>query len=312
MVKVGVAIPARNEKRAIGSMVVLCKEHVDSVLVIDDGSTDKTGLIAKLAGAEVITHKTNLGKGGAIITALKWAQNSKIDILVLVDGDGQHDPDAIPDLIRPIFHGEADITIGSRWHHEKGLKEMPFHRIFGNWVLSTATSLSLKKLIKDSQSGYRAFHKRTIPTLMKAMETGFAVESEMLTLADNAGFKWVEIGIFASYGNGLDTSTEGALYHGLSVLGKVLKVLRVHKPVRFFGFLSMVSFLSVVGIAFWGRIMYPEEKLLPLGVLYAIASFMIIGGFFMFSGIMLAGMNRISERILQIVIDIGMKNKKES
>jgi glycosyltransferase involved in cell wall biosynthesis len=297
------AIPSWNEKKAIASVVMLAQEYSDAVLVVDDGSTDKTALIAKMAGAEVIQHQENLGKGGALVSALKWADKNNFDIIVFIDGDGQHDPAAIPDLIDPIRKGMVDITIGSRWHHEEGRSQMPFHRILGNWVLSTTTSLSLSKVIRDSQSGYRAFHMRTLPSFLQSMESGFAVESEMITLADKAGFKWTEVGIKANYGE-LDTSTEGPVSHGLRVLGKALRVLRLHKPNRFFGSISMASFLFAMGIAIWGRFTFPDESLLPIGALYIVASLTIVGGFFMFSAIMLSGLNRISEKIFRIVIEI--------
>lgn len=298
MKKIIAAIPVKNEKKSIGSVVLLCRKHVDEVVVVDDGSTDKSGLIAKIAGAHVITHDKNLGKGAAIISAIKWCKDRDADIIVFLDGDGQHDPDAIPDLVDPIKRGEVDITIGSRWVHEEGRSEMPFHRILGNWVLSTATSFTLNSMIRDSQSGYRAFHFRSIPAFMQSTEKGFAAESEMITLADKKGLRWKEVGIKANY-HQLDTSTQSSWYHGISVLGQVLKVLRVHKPVRFFGALSMLSFLMATGIAVWGRLSFPDSKLLPLGALYLVSFFTIMGGFLMFSGIMLSGMNRVSERIFK-------------
>ncbi|MBN1389869.1 MAG: glycosyltransferase family 2 protein [Candidatus Thermoplasmatota archaeon] len=306
--KVLAAIPACNERKTITSVVMLSKEHVDTVLVIDDGSMDKTALLSKLAGAEVIQHDMNQGKGAALLTALKWADQNGYDIIVFIDADGQHDPGAISRLVEPIKRGECDITIGSRWFHDEGLSEMPIHRIIGNWVLSTTTSLSLSKLLRDSQSGFRAFHMRTLPSFLQAMESGFAVESEMITLADKAGFRWKEVGIKASYGD-LDSSTQGPLIHGLSVLGRALKVLRIHKPIRFFGSLSIASFMIAIGISFWGRIAFPDENLLPLGVLYFVASLIIIGGFFMFSAIMLSGINHISKKIFDIVLDIIQSSK---
>jgi glycosyltransferase involved in cell wall biosynthesis len=301
--KVAVAIPAKNEQRAIGSIVTMCKEHADKVLVVNDGSTDKTALVALLAGAEVVSHRINKGKGAAIATSLKWAMKQNVDVLVFIDGDGQHDPDAIPDLVEPVLKGRTDITIGSRWHHDEGLKEMPVHRMLGNWILSTATSLSLSKTIRDSQSGFRAFHKRTFPVFMQSMEVGFAVESEMIALADKAGFKWSEVGIKASYLD-LDANTESSWYHGFSVLGKALKVMRLQQPGRFFGAFSIVSFLLVIGLALYGRMAHPDEKLLPLSLLYFIAFFIICGGFFMFSAIIVTGMNRTSERMFKLMINI--------
>ncbi|MFO8051843.1 MAG: glycosyltransferase family 2 protein, partial [Thermoplasmatota archaeon] len=291
--KRAVAIAARNEQRTIASVVMLSREHADRVLVVDDGSTDRTALLARLAGAEVISHGMNKGKGGAIATALRWAKREDVDVIVFVDGDGQHDPGHIPELLGPIERGEVDITIGSRWHHDQGLKEMPVHRILGNWVLSQATSLSLSKLIRDSQSGFRAFHIRTLDSFLHSMETGFAVESEMITLADAKGYTWKEVGITAQY-DSLDANTQGSWTHGFSVLGRVMRVLRVHRPVRFFGLLSIMMLLLSTGVTVFSRIMYPGWNLLPPGALFIVVALYILAGFFFFSGIMLSGVNKLS------------------
>ena len=310
MNKILVAIPALNEKRTIASVVLLSKEYADSVLVVDDGSTDNTALVAKLAGAQVISHDCNRGKGAAIITAFKWANRRGYDIIVFIDGDGQHNPSMIPKLVRPIERGEVDITIGSRWHHDEGLEEMPFHRVFGNWILSTATSLSLNKIIKDSQSGYRAYSMKTVTSLMESMETGFSVESELIALADRAGFRWKEIGIKSTYSE-LDTSTQPSWYHGLSVLARAMRVLRIHKPVRFFGALSFLSTIGALLVVLLGRLFFGGEENLSLIGLYIFASLLIMGGFFMFSGIILLGMNQVSERVIKILLDMANKKKNK-
>jgi glycosyltransferase involved in cell wall biosynthesis len=308
MTNILAAIPALNESKTIASVVLLAKQYVDSVIVIDDGSQDGTAKLAKAAGAHVIVHNKNLGKGSAILSAFKWAYKNKFDIIVVIDGDGQHDPGVIPGLIKPILEGECDLTIGSRWKHDEGLEEMPFHRVIGNWVLSTATSLSLNKMILDSQSGFRAYHVRTIPAMMQAMETGFSTESELITLADKAGYKWKEVGIRASY-SGLDTSSQPSWFHGLSVLAKAMRVLRIHKPVRFFGFLSIMSFITALVLVMFERT-YGDRGIITIFSMYTIPLLMIGGAFFMFSGIMLLGMNKVSERVLDIMLDIIKKHQK--
>jgi len=190
---------------------------------------------------------------------------------------------------------------------KEGLDEMPFHRLIGNWVLSTATSLSLNKMIRDSQSGFRAYHMKTVPAMMEAMETGFSTESELIALADKAGFRWKEVGIKASYGD-LDTSTQPSWYHGLSVLARAMRVLRIHKPVRFFGFFSFIFFILALIIV--GIDQSSGDGSTSIVVLYFVASLFILGAFFMFAGIMLFGLDKVSERVVRIMLDVVRKKAK--
>ena len=112
--KVLAAIPCYNERLAIGSVALLARNHVDEVLVVDDGSSDGTADVAREAGATVIRHEQNKGKGAAVKTALYYAAANDFDALVLLDGDGRHDPDQIPQLLQPLNDGTADIVIGYR------------------------------------------------------------------------------------------------------------------------------------------------------------------------------------------------------
>jgi len=115
-----VAIPAFNEEIAIGSVVLRSLKYADKVIVVNDGSKDRTAEIAKMAGADVIEHTTNGGKGAAIKDAFDYAKFVNADILVLIDGDGQHNPDEIPVLLAPILKGEADFVNGSRFINGNG------------------------------------------------------------------------------------------------------------------------------------------------------------------------------------------------
>src|SRR6266566_9513776 len=113
--KILVAIPAFNEGPTIGSVVLKARQFASEVVVVDDGSSDDTAETAALAGAHVIQHARNLGKGLAIRSAWMYAKEHGAEAFVLIDGDHQHDPKDIPRLVQPILQGSADVVLGVRW-----------------------------------------------------------------------------------------------------------------------------------------------------------------------------------------------------
>ncbi|TLZ82314.1 MAG: glycosyltransferase family 2 protein, partial [Methanobacteriota archaeon] len=143
------AIPAFNEGPTIGSVVLRAKQYAEEVVVIDDGSKDDTAEIAALAGAHVLQHARNLGKGTAIRTAWLFARERHPEAFVLLDGDHQHDPKDIPRIVEPILAGQADVVLGVRWGKTSG---MPLYRRIGKRTLDYATAAATKNgLLTDSQ-----------------------------------------------------------------------------------------------------------------------------------------------------------------
>jgi len=138
-----VILPAFNEEKTIGRIVRRVKEYTDDILVIDDGSRDKTAKNALKQGAKVISHSDNRGYIAALRTGFRHAEG---DIIVVMDADGQHDPDDIPSLIKPILDGKADLVIGARDHLS-----------FSEKVLTKLTSVKVKT--KDASSGFKALRK---------------------------------------------------------------------------------------------------------------------------------------------------------
>ena len=151
-------LPAFNEEISIGSVVIRTKCYADRVIVVDDGSTDHTAEVAELAGAEVIRHPENRGKGAALKTGFASLDGEMV--IVTIDTDGQHDPSDIPKLVEPILKGEADMVNGSRYINGNK-KDTPFYRRLGQIVLDNATRLNSGLNITDSQSGFRAFASYT-------------------------------------------------------------------------------------------------------------------------------------------------------
>ena len=171
-----VIIPAFNEQAAIGEVVQKSLQYADDVLVVDDGSSDNTSEIAKNAGASLLKHPTNFGKGVSLRDA--FGQVKGYDIVVTIDGDGQHNPDEMPELIKPIEENKADFVNGSRYIN--GFEEnTPAYRRVGQRVLDIATNITAGTSVTDSQSGFRAFSGKTI-SCYKFRDPGFGIESEMI------------------------------------------------------------------------------------------------------------------------------------
>jgi glycosyltransferase involved in cell wall biosynthesis len=178
-------IPAYCEERFIAQVVREVLEHVKAALVVDDGSTDGTSSEAEAAGARVIRHPSNLGKGAALKTGLRSALLSKADFFLFLDGDGQHDPAEIPAFIETINRSNADLVIGNRMLN---LESMPFIRRWTNRFMSWQIGRICKLPIPDSQCGFRLARKELQPVLM-APSNRFEFESESLILAAQRGVR---------------------------------------------------------------------------------------------------------------------------
>lgn len=225
MANVVAIIPAYNEEKALADVIGKTLEHVDEVIVVDDGSSDKTSEVAIEVGARVIRHSVNLGKGEALKSGFKAIGDDSI--IITIDGDGQHNPSEIPALVRPIVEDGADLVNGSRYMN--GPEEnTPAYRRVGQKVLDIATNISAGTRVTDSQSGFRAFSSKS-KNVFRFKDTGFGIESEMLVDAAEAGLKIVEVPITVRYD--LDGSTKDPITHGVGVLFNIAKdkVLRTFK-----------------------------------------------------------------------------------
>ena len=224
--KTVVVIPAFNEQAAIGSVVRKSLQYADDVLVVDDGSSDNTSEIAEDAGASILKHPTNFGKGVSLRDAFSRVHG--YDIVVTIDGDGQHNPDEIPDLIKPIREGRADFVNGSRYINGFD-KNTPAYRRVGQTVLDIATNVTAGTHLTDSQSGFRAFSAKTI-SCYKFRDPGFGIESEMIADAAENNLKIIEVPITVKY-NVENSSTKGPITHGVGVLLKIIKdkIIRMTK-----------------------------------------------------------------------------------
>ncbi len=173
--KVGVLICAYNEEKHIRKVANGCLKQIKNVIVVDDGSSDKTLNELKKTKAKILNHKTNKGKGEALKTGFRYALKNKYDYLILMDGDGQHDPKEISKFLEAI-KGNPDLIIGCRM---KRHSNMPYTRRISNFVTSAIISTKGGTWIKDTQSGYRAIKVNYLKKL-NLRGKKYDLESEML------------------------------------------------------------------------------------------------------------------------------------
>jgi glycosyltransferase involved in cell wall biosynthesis len=288
-----VAIPCYNEEVAIGSVVLRSLRYADKVLVIDDGSTDDTAAIASAAGAYVLRHKKNMGKGAAIKDAFNYAKAEKADILVLIDGDGQHNPDEIPLLIAPILKNEADLVNGSRFIVRNG-HHIPLYRRIGQEVLTLATNAGTSQQITDSQNGFRAFARNTFDCF-SFNQTGMGIESEMLIDATRAKLDVKEVQINVRYD--VAGSTYNPISHGMGVLNSVIMLVSQRRPIMFFGVPGVLLMCS--GLVFFIMLINYFNTTRYFNTAYALGGMLciIIGAISVFTALTLQSIQSIRREI---------------
>jgi glycosyltransferase involved in cell wall biosynthesis len=235
-------IPAYNESRNIQPVLEEASKHVNSIIVVDDGSKDNTREVAAASKSIVIRNKLNMGKGFALKRGIIECLKYNPDIVVTLDADGQHDPAEIPRLVSPIVSEDADVVIGSRYEKES-VTDAPLYRRVGLYILNHVNKMLVKTSVKDTQSGYRAYTKNVLSTVLKYYSTGYGVEVEQLAALEGSGFRIVEVPVTMKY-HGLGvTSKERPIHHGVHILSTIFRIAVERKPLLFFG-LSGFSLLA--------------------------------------------------------------------
>ena len=200
--KVAAVIPAFNAARTLEPVVRGAREHLDTVVVVDDGSSDGTADVAARAGATVLKHEVNRGKGAALKTAFKWACSQDLDGIVTLDADGQHLPREIPKFLACQTETQADLIIGGRAHlFGQMLPRRRMANEFSAWTIAFASGTN----VTDSQSGYRFYSTRMLREL-RLKSDGFAMESEVIVRAGRSGFHVITTPIDLGFVDGLSTS----------------------------------------------------------------------------------------------------------
>jgi glycosyltransferase involved in cell wall biosynthesis len=289
------AIPAYNEEKTIAKVVVRTMKHVDKVVVIDDGSTDDTATIAEHLGAHIVKHEENLGYGAAIRSCFSAARDLNCDTLVILDGDGQHNGDDIPKLLAPIQAGEAEIVIGSRLVGTD-VSEIPSYRRAGLRLINAATNRVAKQKVADTQSGFRAYSRKAVQRI-RPYERGMGVTSEIDIRSGDAGLTIVDVPVGVAY-QGLETSSQSPISHGLEILSAVLRIAGEKHPVALFGIPGLVSIIGGLGGWLWVANRFAQVQELPIGIALVSTILLIAGALALMTGMILYTIADMSRRLM--------------
>ena len=294
--KIVIGIPAFNEEKNIGAILIKLKNISKDIIVCDDGSNDLTAEIAKELGANVISHKRNLGYGAGIRTIFLKAKEINADILITFDADGQHRIEDINTVLKPITNDDADIIIGSRFLDKNN--EIPKYRKIGIKAITSITNSSMGEKLSDSQSGFRAYNKKILENITPS-ESGMGVSTEILIKASKNKFRIKEVPIIVSYEG--ETSTHNPVSHGASVVLSTIKFTSIEHPLKFYG-ISGMFFLGIgLFFLFWTLQLFTES-----GKIITNISLIGIGG--MVIGIVLL----VTATILYSIINVVREKTKWS
>jgi len=290
-----VGIPAFNEEKTIARVVVTAQDHADKVVVCDDGSSDLTGEIALRLGADVVRHERNLGYGAAVQSLFRRARELGADVLVTLDADGQHDPCEVPNVVKPIVDGVADVVIGSRFVGEWAAYAMPWYRRAGVKFITRLVNNSGKHAVRDAQSGFRAYNCESLEKLT-LLENGMGVSVEVLVNARKQGLRIQEVRATCNYSRDVKNSTHNPIRHGVSVVMSIVRLVVEERPLVFLGIPGVVSLLVGVLFGVWMLQIYALERQIMTNVALASIAFILIGLFCVFTAITLYAISRLMQK----------------
>jgi glycosyltransferase involved in cell wall biosynthesis len=292
-----VGIPAFNESSMIARVVLNAQKYADAVVVCDDGSSDMTGTIAKHLGAYVVRHRRNLGYGASIKSLFKRARELNADVLVTLDADGQHNPDEIPNVLKPIVKDTADLVIGSRFIDSDGTKEMPLYRRLGAQLITKLVNGSSKSVISDAQSGFRAYNRYALKQLTP-FENGMGASVEILLKASKHDLKICEVPSSCKYHNGdVATSTKHPITHGVGLIVSIVRFIVEEKPLTLLGIPGLLCLIVGIGFGVWMLQIYAIGHYIVTNIALASVAFLLIGFFMLSTAITLYAITRLTKKI---------------
>jgi len=238
-----VQIPALNEERTIADVIRAIPPHIEGVdeirvLVVDDGSSDRTSELARQAGATVVRHAERRGVGAAFRTGLNRADEMGADIILTIDADGQFDPGDIPALIRPILQGEADFVTASRFADAALAPRMPRAKRWGNDIIASWLSSLTGQRFHDVSCGFRAYSTEAYFRLVLLGEFTYTHETFLNLAFSGVRIKELPVRVRGQREFGQSRVASNLFTYAWRAASIILKTYRDYRPLRFFGFVA--------------------------------------------------------------------------
>ncbi len=253
--KLVVQLPALDEEKTIASVIHSIPRDIDGVdevvvVVVNDGSTDRTAELAREAGAIVLTHKTSRGVGAAFRTGLKEATELGADIIVTIDADGQFNPADIGSLVAPILKGEADFVTASRFVDPALEPDMPKAKRWGNDFIARWISSMIKERFYDVSCGFRAYSKDAYFRLTLLGDFTYTHEVFLTLAYSGVRIKEVPVHVRGVREHGESRVANNLFRYGWRTASIILRTYRDYRPLKFFSKIALV--LAAAGVALLG------------------------------------------------------------
>ena len=287
-------IPAFNEEKTIGRVVEDVKRYAQNVIVVDDGSSDATRDVALIAGATILRHPKNLGYGCALATGFSYFKNNGAGVMVVLDGDGQHDPSEIPRLVKPLLDNRADIVVGSRFMDCEKETSIPRYRRFGIGIVNRAWNFVSGEERTDTQCGFRAYSRDAVQKI-DIREASMSASLEILDQAAAKNLRVVEVPVSVKYAGSTSSIEPGR--HGMELVNYVLRKLKDEHPLLIFGGGGVL--ITLIGMAFgvYSINSYFDARHLPFGPTIIAGLLTYVGTLMIFGGLILNSIQSLAARI---------------
>lgn len=248
---IAVVIPAYNEEGIIGKVIDSIPNYVDTIIVVDDGSSDSTPDIAKEKGSVVVTHNKNRGVGAAIQTGVSKALELETDVMVNIDADGQFSPKDINKLIEPIINEKADFVTASRFKDPNYYPEMSKIKLIGNKIMAFFISKISGQKFYDVSCGFRAYSKRALFSLNLFGNFTYTQESFLGLAFKNLSILEIPMKVKGTREKGKSKVASNLFKYTYQTLKIILMTLMDYKPFTLFSLISGINLLVGLGFGFF-------------------------------------------------------------